>query len=235
MSPLTLLSDTPLPEFPDPNNAPREGLLAVGGALRVEWLQAAYSRGIFPWYSEGEPIMWWSPDPRAILYPDQIRISRSLGKCLQQNRFKITLDTQFTSVIRACASPRPSGGDPATWITAAMEEAYSELHHAGIAHSVEVWLEGNLVGGLYGVSVGSVFCGESMFSQVSNASKVALVLLCRLLSEWGYQFIDCQLPTAHLISLGAVSVSRSHFLAALKAAGSTPPAERSWSSLGEIS
>lgn len=206
----------------------------MGGSLRVEWLLAAYRRGIFPWYSEGEPIMWWSPDPRAILYPDQIKISRSLRKWLRQGRYKITLDTHFGGVIRACAQPREPSGDPSTWITSAMEEAYSKLHQAGSAHSVEVWLEDNLVGGLYGLSVGSVFCGESMFSWAPNASKVALATLCRQLSDWDYQFIDCQLPTAHLMSLGAISLSRPLFLEALRVAGSTPPADISWRALDSM-
>ncbi|MEO6696524.1 MAG: leucyl/phenylalanyl-tRNA--protein transferase, partial [Gammaproteobacteria bacterium] len=171
--------------FPDVNLALREpdGLLALGGDLSPERLLAAYRKGIFPWYNEGQPILWWSPDPRAVLFPSRVKISRSLRKTLRQGRYRITLDQAFRSVIEGCAAPR--NGVPGTWISRAMMEAYTELHERGYAHSVEAWRDGQLVGGLYGVALGRVFFGESMFSRSPDASKVALASLARQLAVWG--------------------------------------------------
>ena len=190
--------------------------MALGGDLSIERLEAAYRRGIFPWYSEGQPIMWWSPDPRTVLFPKALKISRSLRKTLRQGRFQISLDRNFDRVIRACALPRDETGATGTWITSEMIDAYCELHHGGIAHSVEAWLDDKLVGGLYGVALGKVFFGESMFSEVSDASKVAFVYLAKQLQAWGYSMIDCQLPSQHLFSLGAQLIDRQAFLAKIK-------------------
>jgi leucyl/phenylalanyl-tRNA---protein transferase len=200
--------------FPPVDLASREGLLAMGGDLRAERLLVAYRSGIFPWYNDGQPILWWSPDPRAVLFTDRIKISRSLRKTLHSGKFVVTLDRCFVDVVRGCAAPRD--GQHGTWITNAMLNAYAELHRRGHAHSVETWREGTLVGGLYGVSVGGVFCGESMFSRDTDASKVALVALACQLTRWGYTLIDCQLPTPHLASLGAETVSRAHYLELLQ-------------------
>jgi leucyl/phenylalanyl-tRNA--protein transferase len=197
--------------FPDTSMAEREpeGLLAVGGDLSVPRLLNAYRRGIFPWYSEGDPILWWSPDPRTVLTPGEIRVSRSLRKTLRRRLFAVTIDRDFDSVIEACAQPRP-GGD-GTWLLPEMISAYQRLHRQGWAHSVEVWRAGELVGGLYGVALGRVFFGESMFSRVSDASKVALVHMCRSLQRWGFALIDCQVVTGHLLHMGARQIPREHF------------------------
>jgi leucyl/phenylalanyl-tRNA---protein transferase len=204
--------------FPSAELASRDGLLAVGGDLSVERLLEAYRHGIFPWYNEGQPILWWSPDPRAVLLPDQVKVSRSLRKTLRSGKFRVTFDHAFTEVMRACAAPRrkqPSGG---TWITPDMLNAYAELHRRGYAHSVETWQADQLVGGLYGVALGGAFFGESMFSHVADASKVALVCAARQLAAWGCTLIDCQLPTDHLARLGATSVPRREYMVCLKAA-----------------
>ncbi len=185
------------------------GLLAAGGDLSVPRLLAAYRCGIFPWFSEGEPILWWSPDPRMVLFPAELKMSRSLDKTLRKGRFRITADTAFGRVIEACSAPRP--GQSGTWITREMIEAYCALHEAGFAHSIESWLEGELVGGLYGVAIGRAFFGESMFSRSSDASKVALVALVRQLSRWQFGLIDCQIKTAHLASFGAREIARADF------------------------
>lgn len=200
------------PEFPDPELALREpdGLLAAGGDLGPERLLAAYREGIFPWYSEGQPILWWSPDPRAVLLPEHIRITRSLRQTLKSHRYRISMDTDFAAVIAACAEPRP--GQEGTWITAAMRNAYLRLHLQGAAHSVEVWEGERLVGGLYGVATGRVFFGESMFSRGRDASKVALVHLAGQLQDWGFPLIDCQQTTRHLLTMGAVEIPRREFL-----------------------
>lgn len=192
----------------DPN-----GLLAAGGALSPEWLLEAYRHGIFPWFNAGEPILWWSPDPRLVLIPDAIRISHSLRKTLRRGRFEVRFDTAFAEVIEACAAPREPG--LGTWITAEMRRAYCRMHELGVAHSVESWRDGKLVGGLYGMALGRVFFGESMFSHESDASKVALAHLARFLGARGYVMIDCQMTTAHLQSMGAREMSRSDFCAAL--------------------
>ena len=191
-----------------------EGLVAAGGALTLEWLVAAYSSGIFPWYnSDSEPILWWSPAERAVLKPGAMRVPRSLRKRLRNAGFSVSMDTDFEAVIRACAAPRPDAGG--TWITPTMQQAYINLHHAGLAHSVETWLDGELVGGLYGVSIGSSFFGESMFSHTSDASKVAFYHLQKQLQAWHFNCIDCQLENPHLMTLGVTMVSREAFLSEL--------------------
>jgi len=198
-------------DFPEPELANTEpnGLLATGGDLSSERLINAYSRGIFPWYSSGEPILWWSPDPRSVLFPDKLKISRSLNKVLKKNIFKITLDQDFTGVMKACAAPRKDEGG--TWITHEMINAYEQLFDLGIAHSVECYADDELVGGLYGVAIGKVFFGESMFSHRSDASKVAFAWLVKQLRAWDYQLIDCQIQSDHMDSLGAQCIPRSHF------------------------
>ncbi|MDH4133468.1 MAG: leucyl/phenylalanyl-tRNA--protein transferase [Gammaproteobacteria bacterium] len=198
--------------FPPVETATPEGLLAVGGDLSVERLLEAYRRGIFPWYNPGQPILWWSPDPRAVLYPEKLRVSRSLRKTLRRGHLCVTFDTAFREVMQACAAPRaqyPGGG---TWITDDMVAAYCALHARGVAHSVEVWEGRLLAGGLYGISLGGVFFGESMFTRVVDASKVALVALADRLRRSGYRLIDCQVTSAHLTSLGAEDISRARFL-----------------------
>lgn len=202
--------------FPGANLALKEpnGLLAIGGNLNVETLFQAYQQGIFPWYNKGEPILWWSPDPRSILFPENIIVSKSLKKVLRKQHFQVTYDKAFTQVIEACSKiPRADQGG--TWITDEMLIAYNELHRRGIAHSFEVWQNERLVGGLYGIAIGRVFFGESMFSLVSNASKVAFVKMVELLIKWDYALIDCQVESEHLNSLGATSIRRNEFLAYL--------------------
>lgn len=202
--------------FPPLERALREpnGLLAVGGDLSAERLIQAYRHGCFPWYQAGQPILWWSPNPRTVLLPQELHVSRSLRKTLRQERFQVTFDHDFSAVIQACAGPRDYADG--TWITPEMQAAYRELHRRGIAHSVEVWQNDNLVGGLYGLAIGQLFFGESMFSHVDNASKVGFTTLVRRLKQWGFVLIDCQMPTQHLQSLGARSISRSEFADYLK-------------------
>lgn len=221
-----LTPDTGL-DFPPVELASSEGLLAVGGDLRPERLLAAYRRGIFPWYSDGQPILWWSPDPRAALFPEKLKISRSLHKTLRARKFNVTLDTYFREVMTACAQPRPksTGG---TWITPAMIEAYVQLHERGHAHSVEVWREKTLVGGLYGVALGGAFFGESMFAYETDASKVAFVHLVPQLVRWGYTLIDCQQYTAHLARFGAEEIRRDRFLQLLASALALPGHRGPW-------
>ncbi|RJQ13409.1 MAG: leucyl/phenylalanyl-tRNA--protein transferase, partial [Nitrospiraceae bacterium] len=191
--------------FPPPHLAEDNGLLAVGGDLSEERLLLAYSMGLFPWYSEDDPVLWWSPDPRLILLPEDLKISRSLNQTMRKGVFKVTFDTAFEQVIRNCASLHlQDKGD--TWITGGMIDAYIGLHHSGYAHSIESWFEGELAGGLYGVSLGSAFFGESMFAKKSDASKVAFVTLVQQLIKWNFTLIDCQVTTAHLKSLGAQDV-----------------------------
>jgi len=214
--------------FPPPELATDEGLLAIGGDLSRARLLAAYRHGIFPWFSAGQPPLWWSPDPRALLFPDQIRIHRSLAKRIRNGGFTVTADTHFREVMGACAAPRRGDTDGGTWIVPEMVEAYCALHGAGDAHSLEVWHDGELAGGLYGVAVGAAFCGESMFSAERDASKVALAYLAAQLGRWSYPFIDCQLPTRHLASLGVVAVPRSEFLTRLAAAVAAPGHPGRW-------
>ncbi|APG27762.1 leucyl/phenylalanyl-tRNA--protein transferase [Syntrophotalea acetylenivorans] len=196
--------------FPNPELADPEGLLAVGGDLSPHRLLLAYSLGIFPWFNEGEPPLWWCPDPRCVLFPSELKVSRSLGKLLRRNPFHITSNRSFAQVIDSCAALRQENGG--TWITDEMRTAYCRLHEAGYAHSVEAWLDGNLVGGLYGVCLGRCFFGESMFFRVSNASKIAFATLVQHLRERGFVLVDCQLPSDHLASLGARTIPRSEFL-----------------------
>ena len=200
--------DEPFPPVGQAETEPN-GLLAVGGDLSSTRLLNAYRCGIFPWYSADQPILWWSPDPRTVLYPERLKISRSLRKTLRNKPFVVTFDQAFVSVVTACSAPRKYA--QGTWITAQMLAAYRELHRIGYAHSVEVWLEERLVGGVYGVALGRVFFGESMFSVARDASKVALVHLVQLLIEQGYRLIDCQVYSDHLISLGAEEISRARF------------------------
>lgn len=212
---LPWLPDRPV-GFPPVASALRDpdGLLAAGGALTPEWLLAAYRRGIFPWFSDDQPVLWWSPDPRMVLFPDEIRVRRSLTKRLRNGGFRVTADTVFERVVAACAAPRD--GQPGTWITAEMRAAYGRLHRLGAARSVEVWRAGELVGGLYGVAMGPVFFGESMFSRQADASKVALVHLARAMAAGGGRLIDCQMHTGHLASLGARDIARSEFIGYLE-------------------
>lgn len=213
---LTVLDpNNPEQDFPSVNKALREpdGLLAVGGCLSQSRLLNAYRHGIFPWYNPGEPILWWSPDPRLVLLPDKLVISRSLRKTLRKNVFTVTFDQAFDQVIAACADPRKDVAG--TWITAEINAAYKQLHQTGFAHSVEAWLGDELVGGLYGVALGQVFFGESMFHTRTDASKAAFATLVQQLKSWGYQLIDCQVHTRHLESFGAEEISRSYFTALL--------------------
>jgi len=201
--------------FPPPELAREDGLLAVGGDLSIPRLILAYRQGIFPWYNPGEPIFWWSPDPRLILEPSNLHVSRRLERIIRQGRLQVTLDRAFNEVIRACSETRMKRGE-GTWLTLEMIEAYTKLHYLGKTHSVETWQGDRLVGGLYGIAIGRIFFGESMFTKVSNASKVAFVTLVRQLSEWGFAMIDCQVTTWHLLSFGAKEIPRSFFLERIK-------------------
>ncbi len=203
--------------FPPPELSEPDGLLAVGGDLSEDRLILAYSMGIFPWYSAEDPILWWSPDPRLLIFPDELRVSRSLKQTINKNIFEVTMDMAFEEVIHNCAAVH-SRDDGDTWITREMIDAYISLYHSGYAHSVESWHNGKLVGGLYGVSLGSAFFGESMFTKKSNASKVAFVKLVEQLVKWNFSFIDCQVTTPHLRSFGAREVPRSEFLDLTRAA-----------------
>ena len=197
--------------FPPLTKAMREpnGLLAAGGDLSADRLIQAYRHGCFPWFSEGQPILWWSPDPRTVLFPEELHVSRSMAKLLRQQRYQVSFDRDFKAVIQACAGPRRDADG--TWITDDMQNAYTELHARGHAHSVEVWDNGELVGGLYGLAMGQLFFGESMFSRADNASKFGFITLARHLQAWGFVLIDCQMPTPHLESLGARSIPRREF------------------------
>jgi len=200
--------------FPDPSQAEPEGLLALGGDLEPQRILIAYSMGIFPWYSDGQPILWWSPDPRLILIPNHIHLTKSLKRVLKSDRYTVSLDRDFPAVIRSC-STIDRRGQEGTWITAEMMKAYQRLHEAGFAHSVETYSGSDLVGGLYGLSLGGAFFGESMFSLKPDASKTALAALARILVHLDFDFIDCQVPTAHLKRLGAIEIEREDFLARL--------------------
>ncbi|MBW1987961.1 MAG: leucyl/phenylalanyl-tRNA--protein transferase [Deltaproteobacteria bacterium] len=213
--------------FPDPRLSRADGLIAVGGDLNTERLLCAYRQGIFPWYGPTEPILWWSPDPRMLLFPDRIHISRRLGRILRQGRFTFSMDRAFSRVIRLCAELRERLGH-GTWLTPEMITAYEELHRQGYAHSVETWAGGELAGGLYGVSLGRCFFGESMFHLVPDASKAALAALAGQLTQWDFDFIDCQMVTGHLLRMGATPVSRRQFLRLLENALTRPDRRGSW-------
>ena len=215
-------------DFPSVDLALQEpdGLLAVGGDLSVDRLVNAYRHGIFPWYSDDQPILWWSPDPRLVLYPSQVKINRSLAKSLRKELFTVRFDTAFKDVIQACAAPRSD--EEGTWITDDMQQAYLRLHEAGYAHSIECWQDDKLVGGLYGIALGNVFFGESMFSRVTDASKIALVYLCAHLVKWQFSMIDCQVETEHLINMGAVSIPRQKFIQALEQSAIVPEKPKKW-------
>ena len=190
------------------------GLLAAGADLSTERLLQAYRQGIFPWYSAGEPILWWSPDPRMVLFPDELQVSRSLQKTLRKHAFEVRVDCAFQAVMSACAQA-PRDGQNGTWITGEMIDAYCKLHQQGIAHSVETWMDGELAGGLYGIAIGRAFYGESMFARASDASKIAFVHLVRQLQRWQFGIIDCQMRTEHLARFGAREIPRSEFSALL--------------------
>jgi len=216
MSEITFIQKTDPPEALPPTRLALEapnGLLAVGGALTPEWLVHAYTRGVFPWYSEGQPILWWTPDPRTVLFPEEFHVSRSLARTLRSAGYETRLDSAFAAVVDGCAAPRP--GEPGTWITPAMHDSYVELHRRGLAHSVEAWRSGSLVGGLYGVALGGVFFGESMYHLERDASKVALARLVEECRARDIALIDCQMATQHLHSLGARPVPRGEFEALL--------------------
>jgi leucyl/phenylalanyl-tRNA--protein transferase len=207
--PLFRLSDRI--EFPPAWLARSDGLLCIGGDLEPQRLVLAYKNGIFPWFSSNEPILWWSPDPRLVLYPKDIRVSRSLKKKIKKNIFEIRINTAFEQTIKACSQPRQNK-EEGTWLIDGMIEAYTDLHKMGFAHSVEAWFEGCLVGGLYGISIGRSFFGESMFSRKPDASKIALVALAKHLAAYHFDLIDCQVTTDHLLSMGATEIPRDNFL-----------------------
>jgi leucyl/phenylalanyl-tRNA---protein transferase len=203
-------------DFPSLETALHEpnGLLCMGGDLAPETILRAYSQGIFPWFSDGQPILWWSPDPRMVLFPDEFKVSRSLAKVARSGKFEVKFDTAFANVMSACAEPREYGGG--TWIVPAMQAAYTELHKMGYAHSAESWRDGVLVGGLYGIAIGNMFYGESMFARETDASKVAMVALVEKLKVDGFRLIDCQQETRHLASLGARPITRKDFAERLR-------------------
>jgi len=215
--PMTVFYLPQEPVFPHPGFSDPDGLLAVGGDLSLERLIAAYSQGIFPWYGPGSPILWWCPDPRLVLFPEELHISRSLRRTLNAKRFKVTVNQAFEEVISWCAKVRRKDGC-GTWLVPEMIEAYIRLHEQGYAHSFEAWQEDRLVGGVYGVSLGRAFFGESMFHLVSNASKVALVYMVQYLREHSFHFLDCQQTTNHMLRFGAREISRDEFLHRLKKA-----------------
>jgi len=216
------------PAFPPTSSALSKpnGLLAAGGELTPEWLLEAYRNGIFPWFNDGEPILWWSPNPRMVVFPDQVRITRSLRKTLRNKRFEVRLDHDFAAVIHACAAPREPGGG--TWITPAIEAAYIRMHQLGYAHSVETWIDGELVGGLYGMALGRAFYGESMFSRCTDASKIAFVHLTRFLEQHDFRVLDCQMTTSHLTSLGGREIPRERFVKMLQTLTREGPPPARW-------
>lgn len=222
--------EDPPEAFPDPARALRDpdGLLAVGGDLTPARLLYAYRHGIFPWYSAEQPILWWSPDPRAVLQPKRFHRSRSLRRRQRRGGFEIRFDTTFLDVMDACAAPRRGSDGGGTWITPAMRAAYGELHRLGHAHCIEVWRDGALTGGLYGVALGQVFFGESMFSRNTDASKLALSHLSARLDAWGYRLLDCQVHSAHLASLGSEPMTRGDFLATLARLCDAPVSPLAW-------
>ena len=211
-----VLLDPETPDFPNPTSAAKDpdGLLAVGGNLAPSTILNAYSMGIFPWYNDQDPILWWSPSIRCVIYPDQLHISKSLKKYIRKHPFSVTIDRSFHQVIRACAE---RGNSRDTWITSDMISAYTELHSLGHAHSLEVWENKRLIGGIYGLAVGAVFCGESMFSHATNGSKIAMLYLCQHLDAKGFKLLDCQLANEHLLTMGGQTMKRGDFLSQLAA------------------
>ena len=229
MSRLPWLADNAPPQALPPAQFARDepnGLLAAGGSLEPDWLLHAYEHGAFPWYNPGEPILWWSPDPRAVLLPDDLRVSRSLRRSVRSGKFEIRADTNFIAVIEGCAAPRADTQD--TWITPQMNTAFRRMHALGYAHCFEAWQDDQLVGGLYGIAIGRVFFGESMFSHADNASKVALTHAVGFLRSAGFALIDCQVPSEHLTSLGATAISRDEFLSTLQSLCATVRTPGSW-------
>jgi leucyl/phenylalanyl-tRNA---protein transferase len=214
--------------FPPPQLADKEGILAIGGDLNEDRLLLAYRMGIFPWYSEEDPVLWWSPDPRLVLNPEEIKVSKTLKKIINKDKFDITLDQEFESVINACAQIRTENNE-GTWIGKDMIKAYVKLHEAGYAHSVEAWYKEELAGGLYGVSLGKSFFGESMFTRISNASNVAFVKLVEYLTALSFDMIDCQVRTEHMIRFGAKEIPRGRFLQQLKESLEIPTRKGKWS------
>lgn len=202
------------------------GLLAVGGSLSAEWLITAYTKGVFPWFNRDQPILWWSPDPRMVLFPEELHISHSLKRVLLKRRYEIRLDTAFEQVMEGCSQPR--AGQAGTWISPQMISAYTQLHHLGVAHSVETWINDELAGGLYGVALGRVFYGESMFTRVPDASKIAFVHLVRQLQRWHFRVIDCQMNTAHLARFGAREIARQDFIQLLAEGVPMPAVALPW-------
>ena len=223
--PVFLLSDKI--SFPPPYLASKEGLLAVGGDLSQKRLLLAYRTGIFPWFSDDEPILWWSPDPRLVLYPEEVRVSKTLKKIIKKKMFHVTMDSAFVQVINQCAKIRLQNNQ-GTWVVKEMIDAYCKLHESGFAHSVEAWYQGELAGGLYGVSLGKCFFGESMFTRVSNASNVALVKLVEYLNALSFDMIDCQLTTEHLLRFGAKEIPRISFLNQLEESLKAPTKKGKW-------
>jgi len=217
--------DTPFPPVSRAVRSPN-GLLAAGADLSPARLLAAYRRGIYPWFSEGDPVLWWSPDPRMVLMPDAFRITRSFAKTLRNARYEVRVDTSFRAVMQACAAPRE--GQDGTWITASMIDAYVRMHELGHAHSFETWIDGELTGGLYGMAVGRVFYGESMFTRVRDASKIALAHLVRHVRLHGFELIDCQMETGHLASLGAHAIPRDEFSACIAELVNSGPEPHRW-------
>ncbi len=222
----------PVLDFPNVEQANELGMLAVGGDFSWQRLLLAYTRGIFPWSNPDEPIIWWSPDPRYVIYPEDLRIKRSMRPYLNQRRFGVSYDTCFAEVIDACMHSPRQGQQVGSWIGEDLKRGYIDLHKAGFAHSAEVWdQDGQLVGGLYGVAVGKVFCGESMFTRVNNASKYGFIHLVKNLQARGYWLIDCQMPTPHLTSLGAVAISRREFTRTLESNQHEPTDRGAWTGL----
>ncbi len=217
-------------EFPHPELASDDGLLAIGGELRADWLLTAYESGIFPWFNEGDPYLWWSPDPRFVLFPHLVKIQKSMRTYLNNSSYEFRLDTAFDQVIEACSSV-PRRGQDGTWLTNEMKVAYQSLHRIGMAHSAEIWKEGHLIGGLYGVSIGKIFFGESMFSHESNASKLALIRLCQWLDERSFLILDCQVHTDHLEHMGAEHIPRADFLEILENALDGDTLKGKWTDL----
>ncbi len=220
-----LQSNEPFPPVQSALAEPN-GLLAAGGDLSAERLIEAYRQGIFPWFSDGEPILWWSPDPRMVLVPAEIKVTRSLAKVLRNRAFEVRADSAFREVMQSCAEPRAN--QRGTWISDAMIKAYHTLHRRGIAHSIETWIDGELAGGLYGVAIGRMFYGESMFTRVPDASKIALVHLARQLQRWDFELIDCQMHTAHLERMGGRAIPRTAFMRKLGELVNYPPISGAW-------